>query len=65
MEILWKKKEKKDLAWTKKYGGVIAQKSKITFENVTNYVKIPVPYFNKNKDNNEGENNQKEDEKKK
>ena len=59
-----KKEGIKGFSLAKKYGGVIAQKSKPTFDNVTNYIKNHVPYFNKNKDNNEGENNQKEDDKK-
>ena len=59
-----KKEGIKGFSLAKKYGGVIAQKSKPTFDNVTNYVKNHVPYFNKNKDNNEGENNQKEEDKK-
>ena len=49
----------------KKYGGILAQKSKPTINNMANYVKNHVPYFNKNKDNNNNsqENNEKEDEK--
>lgn len=45
----------------KKYGGILAQKSKPTFQNATNYVKEHVPYFNKNK-NNSSDNTEKEKE---
>ena len=45
----------------KKYGGILAQKSKPTIQNATNYVKVHVPYFNKNK-NNSSDNTEKEKE---
>ena len=45
----------------KKYGGILAQKSKPTIQNATNYVKEHVPYFNKNK-NNSSDNTEKEKE---
>ena len=46
----------------KKYGNVIANKSKPIIQNSTNYVKNHVPYFNKNKG--EGaQNEEKEDDK--
>ena len=54
----------------KKYGGVIAKKSKPTINNVTNYVKNHVPYFHKNNEiqnkekENGNENENKEDNKK-
>ena len=48
----------------KKYGNVIANKSKPIIQNSTNYVKNHVPYFNKNKgeDINGNENIYKKDE---
>ena len=52
-----KKEGIKGFGLMKKYGGVVAQKSKPTINNVTNYVKNHIPYFNKNK-NNEGESNE-------
>ena len=60
-----KKEGIKGFGLAKKYGGIIAQKSKPTINNMTNYVKNHVPYFNKNKDNNSNstENKEKEDEK--
>ena len=56
-----KKEGIKGFSLMKKYGGILAQKSKPTFQNATNYVKEHVPYFNKNK-NNSSENTEKEKE---
>ena len=58
-----KKEGIKGFGMMKKYGGVIANKSKPIIQNSTKYVKEHVPYFNKNKGNSE-ENSQKEDDKK-
>ena len=52
-----KKEGIKGFGIVKKYSESLAQKSKPAINNVTNYVKNHVPYFNKNK-NNEGENNE-------
>ena len=57
-----KKEGIKGFGIMKKYGNVIANKSKPIIQNSTKYVKEHVPYFNKNKGGSE-ENNQKEDEK--
>ena len=61
-----KKEGIKGYGLAKKYGGIIAQKSKPTINNMTKYVKNHVPYLNKNKDNNNepSENKEKEDDKK-
>jgi len=57
-----KKEGIKGFGIMKKYGNVIANKSKPIIQNSTNYVKNHVPYFNKNKG--EGaQNEKKEDEK--
>ncbi len=56
-----KKEGIKGFSLMKKYGEILAQKSKPTFQNATNYVKEHVPYFNKNK-NNSSENMEKEKE---
>ena len=57
-----KKESIKGYGLAKKYGGIIAQKSKPTINNMTNYVKNHVPYFNKNKDNNNEQSDNKEQE---
>ena len=55
-----KKEGIKGFGLMKKYGNIIAQKSKQTFQSASNYVKEHVPYFNKNK-NNASDNNTEKD----
>ena len=61
-----KKEGIKGFGIVKKYSESLAQKSKPAINNVTNYVKNHVPYFNKNKNNGgeNNENNNKEEDKK-
>ena len=59
-----KKEGIKGYSLAKKYGGILAQKSKPTINNMTKYVKNHVPYFNKNKDNEPTENKEQEEDKK-